>query len=174
MDILFPFFWLTIYPRTLCCQRIERYKKGEKRKNKYYVATHPYASLGSLTPSHMAAQVQSLSSPQRLLWIAKKPSLWDTGIFCFLVMRLIMLTAIYSSFLPHLQTPNNLANHSKQTFFLLSLLYLLYLENPLKNNSVQHWYLVSLHCQQERGTLLCSHDRLHFHSSLLPSHWSYE
>ena len=96
----------------------------------------------------MAAQVQSLSSPQRLLWIAKKPSVWDTGIFCFLVMRLIMLTAIYSSFLPHLQTPNNLANHSKQTFFLLSLLYLLYLENPLKNNSVQHFL--------QRSTSSCS------------------
>lgn len=148
-------------------------KRGKETKQIQCWAMYLYVSLGSQTPSHMAAQVQSLSSPQRLLWLAKKPSLWDT-IFCFLVMRLIILTAIYSSFLLHLQTPNNLANHSKQTFFLLSLLYLLYLENPLKNYSIQHWYLVSMHCQQERGALLCSHDRLHFHSSLLPSRWNYE
>lgn len=127
------FILLTSFTPVLCAvKEWERYKKGKKRQNKYNVGQCICMSLGSQTPSHMAAQVQSLSSPQRLLWLAKKPSLWDT-IFCFLVMRLIILPAIYSSFLLHLQTPNNLtSNHSKQTFFLLSLLYLLYLRKSFK------------------------------------------
>ena len=152
MGILFLFFWLTIYPHTLCCQRMERYKKGEKREKKKKLCCNisVFLSCQSNTITYgssptVALQVQSLSSLQKLLWNIKKPRLWDTGILCFLVMQLIILTAIYSFFLPYLQTPNNLANHSKQTFFLLSLLYLLYpwlkvLERITQFN-IDIWYL---------------------------------